>query len=75
MHFSLRFLCVMLTLSLSAIAAAAQEVHSPDGQLLMNFSIAAGGVPSYRLTYKNKIVIKPSNLGLELKLKPNEEAH
>ncbi|ULT24922.1 glycoside hydrolase family 97 N-terminal domain-containing protein [Sphingobacterium sp. E70] len=33
------------------------------------------GTPTYGLKFKNKVVIKTSNLGLELKLKPDEELH
>lgn len=45
----------------------AQELKSPDGNLSMNFSVQEGGIPTYKLTYKGKDVIKPSRLGLELK--------
>jgi hypothetical protein len=47
--------------------ARAQELKSPNGEFSMKFSLQAGGVPSYTLTYKGKTVIKPSKLGLELK--------
>lgn len=45
----------------------AQEIFSPDGQLMMSFSLLEDGEPCYKLTYKGKTVIKPSKLGLELK--------
>ncbi|MGB3006548.1 MAG: glycoside hydrolase family 97 protein [Chitinophagaceae bacterium] len=45
----------------------AQELKSPDGKLLMTFSLQSDGVPYYQLTYKLKEVVKPSKLGLELK--------
>lgn len=45
----------------------AQELRSPDGNLTMNFSIQNNGIPTYRLTFKGKDVIKLSKLGLELK--------
>lgn len=44
----------------------AQELKSPDGNLILNFSLQGKGVPTYSLTYKGKDVIKPSKLGLEL---------
>jgi len=47
--------------------ARAQELKSPNGEFSMKFSLQAGGVPSYTLTYKGKTVIKSSKLGLELK--------
>jgi len=47
--------------------ADAQELRSPDGNFVMSFSLQGDGTPVYHLTYKNKVVIKPSKLGLELK--------
>ena len=48
----------------------AQTLTSPNGQLQMNFSISPQGEPVYELLYKDKTVIKPSKLGLELKDDP-----
>ncbi len=45
----------------------AQELRSPDGKFVMTFSLQNAGTPTYQLTYKNKVVIKSSALGLELK--------
>jgi hypothetical protein len=45
----------------------AQELSSPDKNLSLKFSLQAGGVPTYTLTYKGKDVIKPSKMGLQLK--------
>lgn len=45
----------------------AQELKSPDGRFVMTFSLQNNGVPTYSLTYKQKLVIKPSKLGLQLK--------
>lgn len=47
--------------------AKAQELKSPDGNLSLSFSLQNGGIPTYSLKYKNRDVIKPSKLGLELK--------
>lgn len=47
--------------------AVSQELKSPDGNLVMKFSLKKGGVPAYQLTYKGKDVIKTSKMGLELK--------
>ncbi|MEP6710854.1 MAG: glycoside hydrolase family 97 protein [Ferruginibacter sp.] len=44
-----------------------QELSSPNGKVVMVFSLQADGSPSYTLKYKNQAVIKPSLLGLELK--------
>jgi hypothetical protein len=45
---------------------AAQTIKSPDGKVSLTFSLTGNGVPTYSMTYKNKAVIKPSHLGLEL---------
>lgn len=51
--------------------ATAQELRSPNGKFVMVFSLQSDGTPVYNLTYKGKLVIKSSKLGLELK---SEEA-
>lgn len=51
----------------SLMSATAQQLQSPDGKLKMTFSLLSDGTPSYQLSYKNKVVLKPSKLGLELK--------
>jgi hypothetical protein len=45
----------------------AQQLKSPEGKFVMEFSLQSDGTPSYNLKYKNKAVIKSSKLGLELK--------
>ena len=55
------------TLLCGCIFASAQKLTSPDGNLVMNFSLNEKGCPTYDLTFKDKTVIKPSKLGLELK--------
>ena len=45
----------------------AQKLKSPEGNFTMEFSLLQDGTPTYNLKYKNKEVIKPSKLGLELK--------
>ena len=61
--------CFLLALFMSG-AAMAESITSPDGQLRLNFSVNPQGEPVYELSYKGKAVIKPSNLGLELKNDP-----
>lgn len=46
--------------------AMAQSVSSPDGNVVVKFSLGENGRPTYEMTYKQKEVIKPSHLGLEL---------
>jgi len=43
------------------------QLKSPDNNFSLTFSLLDEGIPSYSLTYKNKVIIKPSKLGLELK--------
>jgi hypothetical protein len=47
--------------------ANSQQLKSPNGKFTMDFSLQKDGTPSYSLNYKDKTVIKPSKLGLELK--------
>lgn len=49
-----------------AVAAQAQTVKSPDGNVAVTFSLTGNGVPTYEMTYKDKEVVRPSHLGLEL---------
>ncbi len=48
-----------------SVAASAQSLRSPDGNLELRFAIAEGGVPTYSLSYKDKAVVLPSALGFE----------
>ncbi|KAA5828017.1 glycoside hydrolase family 97 protein [Algibacter amylolyticus] len=48
-------------------AAYAQELKSPNGALTMAFYLDDAGRPTYQLAFKDKSVINPSHLGLELK--------
>src|ERR1035437_290427 len=50
----------------SGILLMATDLKSPNGTLLLNVEVK-DGVPTYRLDYKNRPVIKQSRLGLELK--------
>ncbi|RDI56833.1 glycoside hydrolase family 97 protein [Flavobacterium glaciei] len=47
--------------------AQSQQLKSPNGKFVMEFSLQNDGTPSYSLNYKSKAVVKPSKLGLELK--------
>ena len=48
------------------VTNAQEKLMSPDGNLSMTFSLNKEGTPMYELSYKNKEVIKPSKMGLEL---------
>lgn len=56
----------MLVLLLLPAFCEAQTVKSPNGNVALTFSLTGNGVPTYELSYKNKAVVKPSKLGLEL---------
>ncbi|HIZ69491.1 MAG TPA: glycoside hydrolase family 97 protein [Candidatus Prevotella avicola] len=45
---------------------SAQTVTSPNGNVKLTFSLSETGQPTYEMAYKDKAVIKPSHLGLEL---------
>jgi glucan 1,4-alpha-glucosidase len=57
------FILIFIILS---FAAQAQTVMSPDNNLALKFTLGPNGVPVYELTYKQKPVILPSVLGIEL---------
>jgi glucan 1,4-alpha-glucosidase len=63
------FIVALLLLGFLSIGQA-QDLKSPNGELVMRFSLLQDGTPSYTLSLKGKPVIKPSKLGLELKTKP-----
>ena len=48
-------------------AAPADTLHSPDGQLVLSFSLTEKGEPCYSLDYKGQAVILPSTLGYEFR--------
>lgn len=56
------------TLWLFAVGAIfAQTLHSPDGNLTLNFRLNTDGTPVYTLQYKGKEVIKESKMGFTLR--------
>ena len=57
---------ILIAALLLPLAALAQTVKSPDGNVSVHFSLTGNGVPTYEMTYKGKTVVKPSHLGLEL---------
>lgn len=62
--------CFLLALFASSTLMAEEKITSPNGQIELTFSVSAQGEPVYELFYKDKVVIKPSKLGLELKNDP-----
>jgi hypothetical protein len=60
------FFASLILFAFSSIANA-QQLKSPEGKFVMEFSLQNDGTPTYNLKYKNKEVVKTSKLGLELK--------
>ena len=59
---------IILLMSIFAIhLTMAQQQSSPDGSVILSFSLKNDGTPSYKVTYKNKPVINESTLGFTLK--------
>lgn len=58
---------LFLLLLCISVCSGAQTLLSPDGNLQMQFALTPTGVAQYSLMYKNKAVIKPSTLGIEMK--------
>ena len=56
----------ILAALLVPVWASAQTVTSPNGNVKLTFSLSETGQPTYEMAYKDKAVIKPSHLGLEL---------
>ena len=56
---------LFLAMLLLPLTAMATEVKSPNGNIVLNFTIEDGR-PTYTLSYKGKDVVRPSHLGLEL---------
>ena len=57
---------LLLAMALLPMGAAAQTVTSPNGNVVVTFSLSPKGQPTYEMQYKGKAVCKPSHLGLEL---------
>ena len=56
----------LLSLMLAPLASQAAEIASPNGNMLLKFYTDDKGRPTYELSYKNRPVVLPSHLGLEL---------
>ena len=58
---------ILLMSVFAAHFVMAQQQTSPDGNVILSFSLKSDGTPSYKVTYKNKPVINESTLGFTLK--------
>ncbi len=70
--FTLLIAAILMCIPASAIAGEKQTLGSPDGKLRMEFSLNDKGAPVYSLYFNEKVVIKPSTLGLQL-VAPNKD--
>ena len=68
---------VAAALALSVPSASAQstsapaiDLRSPGGRLSLQFRLNASGTPVYQLALADKVVLRPSRLGIELKDAP-----
>ncbi len=59
-------LCFLL-LACSFFTLSAQQIQSPSKEIQVEFSLDSMGAPAYFVTYKDKEVVKTSNLGITLK--------
>ncbi len=59
-------LLALVLFTISMVVAHAQTLTSPDNNFVATFGLQSNGTPFYSLVYKNKQIIKPSKLGLEL---------
>ena len=57
---------LLATLLAMPLLAMAGTVKSPNGNIVVNFSVDDSGRPTYEMTYKGQPVVRPSHLGLEL---------
>ena len=57
---------LFMLLCLLPLLGQAQTVKSPNGNVTVKFSLTDNGRPTYEMMYKNKAVVRPSHLGLEL---------
>lgn len=65
-HRNMNIKLLSLAALLLPVAMQAQTVKSPNGNVVVSFSLSPSGQPTYEMTYKGKPVVKPSHLGLEL---------
>lgn len=62
-----QILCAGLSLLLASGMVYAERMESPDGNVILDFSLSAKGEPTYSLSYKGREVVKPGRLGMKLK--------
>lgn len=66
----IRTLIFSLLVVMMSWSVRAQQITSPDGNLVLTFQLIENGVPTYQLSYKSKPILKSSRLGLVLQQGP-----
>src|SRR5258707_566121 len=66
-HYNILRLNSLLLALFLFLSVHSQQLRSPNGRFLLDFSLTADGTATYHLSYKGKEIIKPSTLGLALK--------
>lgn len=71
-HFCInRKLICLFFICVSPFVLSGQIITSPNKNLTLQFELKENGIPVYQLKYKDKTVIKPSSLGIEIKDAPS----
>ena len=68
----MKIISLCLCALMMPLLLVAQQVKSPNGNVVVSFSLVDNGVPTYQVSYKGKPVIKQSRLGLELTPSQND---
>ena len=68
----MKIISLCLCALMMPLLLVAQQVKSPNGNVVVSFSLVDNGVPTYKVSYKGKPVIKQSRLGLELTPSQND---
>ena len=68
----MKIISLCLCALMMPLLLVAQQVKSPNGNVVVSFSLIDNGVPTYKVSYKGKPVIKQSRLGLELTPSQND---
>jgi len=61
------FFIILSVFQLSINNIVAQQILSPDKNMVVTFSLSENEIPTYQVSYKNKSVIKTSKLGFIIK--------
>ncbi|MCA9255876.1 MAG: glycoside hydrolase family 97 N-terminal domain-containing protein, partial [Phycisphaerales bacterium] len=60
-----RFFVSLLTVTLAASAASAEDIASPDNRVVVHVEKSETGAPRYSIRYDGRVLLAPSPLGLD----------